>query len=69
VTHEQRIAAHSERIQSELASQLSESDPFAGFRLCRKAIAGRPRDASACTVLLRRLDRLQLMLSNPGWTL
>ena len=68
MTHEQRIAAHRERVQAMLPSELEATDSLAGFRRCRKAIRGRPRAASASTVLLARLKRLALMLRNPGWS-
>lgn len=45
------------------------NDVLAGFRRCRKTIAGRPAGATTFKVLLSRLRRLQLMLSNPGWSL
>ena len=56
MTHAERIENHRKRIE---ALGLQGSDPYAGFRRCRKVIDGRPANATDSTVLLSRLARLE----------
>lgn len=66
------IEAHRQRVERELAEQPPDEpvrDPFAGLRRIRDFSKPRRSSASAISVLLARLDRLNRMARNPGWSL
>lgn len=68
-----RIEVHRERIAREMplaeAEEMAQRyDRLAGFR--SKRIKGKPRRSSRSTlqVLVERLDHLERMCRNPGWS-
>lgn len=71
-----RIEAHRERVQRELSAMQAEREAMKEYvreqshsRLKERVQKPRRSSASAITVLLARLDHVNRMARNPGWSI
>lgn len=63
--HRQRV----EREMAELPPEPEHKSPFAALRAKRDFTKPRRSSARACSVLLARLDHVNLMARNPGYSI